>query len=62
MGRVRLNSEYIAYDPDTIFMEGAHMPDENEESQDHPMTESQDYSEEETKDDPMKGNPENSSQ
>jgi len=40
MGRVRLNSEYIAYDPDTIFMEGAHMPDENEESQDHPMTES----------------------
>lgn len=26
MGRVRLNSEYIAFDPDTIFMEGAHLP------------------------------------
>jgi len=34
MGRVRLNSEYIAFDPDTVYMEGAHIPHENEQEED----------------------------
>jgi len=56
MGRVRLNSEYIAFDPDTVFMEGAHIPNENEQDEDQIMTEQHNLSDEESKDDPMSSN------
>jgi hypothetical protein len=56
MGRVRLNSEYIAFDPDSVYMEGAHIPNENEQEENQVMTEQYELSEEEeSKDDPMSG-------
>jgi len=56
MGRVRLNSEYIAFDPDSVYMEGAHIPNENEQEENQVMTEQHELSEEEeSKDDPMSG-------
>ena len=56
MGRVRLNSEYIAFDPDSIYIEGAHIPNENEQEENQVMTEQYELSEEEeSKDDPMSG-------
>lgn len=60
MGRVRLNSEYLAFDPDTLYMEGAHIPDENGQLEDQLMSDSQQFSDEESKDDPMSGQFENS--
>jgi len=56
MGRVRLNSEYIFFDPDSVYMEGAHIPNENEQEENQVMTEQYELSEEEeSKDDPMSG-------
>jgi hypothetical protein len=55
MGRVRLNSEYLAFDPDTLYMEGAHIPDENDQAEDQLMSDTQNFSDEESKDDPMSG-------
>ena len=55
MGRVRLNSEYLAFDPDSIYIEGAHIPNEKEQEENVPMTEQYELSEEESKDDPMSG-------
>jgi hypothetical protein len=40
MGKVRLNSEYIAFDPDTIFMDGVVVPEEKTVEDDEDMEDS----------------------
>jgi hypothetical protein len=40
MGKVRLNSEYIANDPDTIYMEGVNVPEEKVVEDDEEMEDS----------------------
>lgn len=40
MGKVRLNSEYIANDPDTIYMEGVNIPGEKLVEDDEEMEDS----------------------
>lgn len=61
MGRVRVNSQYLAYDPDSLYMEGARVPDENNaHDEDQMMTDPQNFSDEESKDDPMGGQSETS--
>jgi len=59
MGKVRLNSEYIAFDPDTIFIDGANIPEDKVIEQDEFMEDSQQFSDEENKDEPMSGTQEN---